>query len=199
MGERNLRGRSPPARELFEEVDDALGQTPLSPHDSTGPESELTQHGERAAGADGRQPCRDAHSRARSRLPAGAERVRFVGGSLARRIHCPGSGRDVQASADVARLLKRRGQAMQQAVPALAREPWQHCSASSLKPRHWRWWRPPGKAGEVGAANDNAPGQVVDLRAPGRRSSALLPMAAENAASSKAVMLACQRTLFTAR
>jgi [acyl-carrier-protein] S-malonyltransferase len=153
---RELAAAFPAARHVFEEVDEALQQG-LSRLMFEGPEAELTL-------TENAQPALMAVSVAVARVVEGegrfalAERGAFVAGhSLGEYSALAAAG--ALSLADTARLLKRRGQAMQKAVPvgvgamaallgldlAIAQE----VAAEAAQ-------------GEVcAAANDNAPGQVV--------------------------------------
>jgi len=147
-----------PAREVFEEIDDALAQR-LSRLMFEGPESDLTL-------TENTQPALMAVSLAVMRVLEreggfkAADKLAFVAG------HSLGEYSALAAAgaldlADAARLLKRRGQAMQKAVPvgegAMAAllgvdlPAAQEIAAAAAK-----------DTGEICAtANDNAPGQVV--------------------------------------
>jgi [acyl-carrier-protein] S-malonyltransferase len=148
----------PAAREVFEEVDDALGER-LSRLMAEGPESDLTL-------TENAQPALMAVSLAVMRVlerEGGlrpVDHIAFVAG------HSLGEYSALAAAgsfeiADAARLLRRRGLAMQQAVPVgvgamaallgLDVEAASAVAAAAAK-----------ETGEVcAAANDNAPGQVV--------------------------------------
>jgi [acyl-carrier-protein] S-malonyltransferase len=149
------------ARLLFEEVDDALNQR-LSRLMFDGPESDLVL-------TENAQPALMAVSLAVLRVlekDGGfdlAKNVAFVAGHSLGEYSALAAARSF-AVADAARLLKRRGQAMQRAVPVgegamaallgleldAARE-----VAEAARPA------PDGKTEICSAANDNAPGQVV--------------------------------------
>ena len=144
------------AREVFQEIDDALGQN-LSKLMFNGPEDELTL-------TENAQPALMAVSVAVMRIlekEGGvnlAEKARFVAG------HSLGEYSALAAAgsfslADTARLLKRRGQAMQRAVPV-----GQGAMAALLGVELdvAREIAELAAQGDVcTAANDNAPGQVV--------------------------------------
>jgi len=153
---RDLASAFPVARHALEEVDDALGQK-LSKLMFEGPESDLTL-------TENAQPALMAVSLAVMRVlekEGGLDLPRHVtlvaGHSLGEYSALAAAG--AFALADAARLLKRRGLAMQRAVPVgegamaallgLELGPAQEVAAAAAE-------------GEVcGAANDNAPGQVV--------------------------------------
>ncbi|MGF1609365.1 MAG: ACP S-malonyltransferase [Kiloniellales bacterium] len=153
---RELAEAFAPARHLFEEVDDALSQK-LSRLMFEGPESDLTL-------TENAQPALMAVSLAVVRVLqeeggiALAEHADFVAG------HSLGEYSALAAAgalelADAARLLKRRGQAMQAAVPvgegAMA-------ALLGLDLEAAREVAEAAAEGEVcDPANDNAPGQVV--------------------------------------
>ncbi|MBX6369233.1 MAG: ACP S-malonyltransferase [Rhodospirillales bacterium] len=153
---RDLAEAFAPAREVFEEVDDALSQR-LSRLMFEGPESELTL-------TENAQPALMAVSLAVVRVlerEGGLDLSRhaaFVAG------HSLGEYSALAAAgafgiAEAARLLKRRGQAMQRAVPvgvgAMAA-----LLGMDLEPA--RAVAEEAAEGEVcAAANDNGPGQVV--------------------------------------
>jgi len=153
---RDLASAFAVARHMFQEVDDALSQR-LSKLMFEGPESELTL-------TENAQPALMAVSIAVMRVlekEGGLDLPRHVslvaGHSLGEYSALAAAGTFVLA--DTARLLKRRGLAMQRAVPVgegamaallgLELEPVQEIAAAAAE-------------GEVCAtANDNAPGQVV--------------------------------------
>jgi [acyl-carrier-protein] S-malonyltransferase len=153
---RELAEAFPAAREVFEEVDDALSQK-LARLMFEGPESELTL-------TENAQPALMAVSLAALRVlkaEAGlnlAAKAAFVAGhSLGEYSSLAAAG--ALAVADTARLLKIRGRAMQQAVPvgegAMA-------ALLGLDLDQARIAAEEAAQGEVCAvANDNAPGQVV--------------------------------------
>ena len=146
----------PVARHTFEEVDDALEQS-LSRLMLTGPDEDLrlTANAQPALMAVSMAVLRVLESEGNWRL---ADKAAFVAG------HSLGEYSALAAAgslrlADTARLLRRRGQAMQEAVPVgegamaallgLDLEAAQEVAAEAAE-------------GEVcAAANDNAPGQVV--------------------------------------
>ncbi|GAB4356712.1 MAG: ACP S-malonyltransferase [Kiloniellaceae bacterium] len=151
----------PVARHTFEEVDDALGQG-LSKLMLAGPEEELrlTANAQPALMAVSMAVLRVLESEGNWRL---ADKAAFVAG------HSLGEYSALAAAgslrlADAARLLRRRGQAMQEAVPVgegamaallgLDLEAAQAVAAEAAAQSEG--------GGEVcAAANDNAPGQVV--------------------------------------
>lgn len=151
-----LAAAFPAAREVFQEVDEALAQ-PLSRLMFEGPEDELTL-------TENAQPAIMAVSLAVVRVlereagvrPASA--ARFVAGhSLGEYSALAAVG--ALAPADAARLVKRRGRAMQEAVPvgrgAMAALLGLDLAAAQTIARE-------AAQGQVCApANDNAPGQVV--------------------------------------
>ena len=151
-----LAAAHPAARELFEEVDDALAQR-LSRLMFEGPEDELmlTENAQPAIVAVSLAVVRVLEREGGIRLP---EKGRFVAG------HSMGEYSALAATgafsvADAVRLVKRRGQAMQQAVPVgegamaaligldleVAREVAEAAAGDQV----------------CVPANDNAPGQVV--------------------------------------
>lgn len=148
----------PIAREVFQEVDDALGE-PLSRLMFEGPAETLTL-------TENAQPALMAVSVAVARVLASggirlAEKAKFVAGhSLGEYSALTAAGS--LALADTARLLRTRGLAMQKAVPVgegamaallgLSLEDAQAVAAAAAAAE-------PGSVCE--AANDNAPGQVV--------------------------------------
>ena len=155
---RALAETFPAARQVFEEVDDALAQR-LSRLMFEGPDSDLTL-------TENAQPALMAVSLAVVRVLEGeggfilAERAAFVAG------HSLGEYSALAAAgalrlADTARLLKRRGQAMQQAVPvgegamaALLGLDLEAAAAVAAEAAA-------DTDAVCAAANDNAPGQVV--------------------------------------
>ena len=151
-----LAEASSTAREVFEEVDDALGQN-LSRLMAQGPEEDLTL-------TENAQPALMAVSLAVMRVlerDGGldlAKSAQFVAGhSLGEYSALAAAGS--MSLADTARVLKRRGQAMQRAVPvgegAMA-------AVLGLELEDARAVAEEAAQGDVcTAANDNAPGQVV--------------------------------------
>jgi [acyl-carrier-protein] S-malonyltransferase len=155
MGQQ-LAEASATAREVFQEIDDALGQN-LSKLMFTGPEDQLVL-------TENAQPALMAVSVAVMRIlekEGGvnlAQKAKFVAG------HSLGEYSALAAAgsfslADTARLLKRRGQAMQRAVPvgvgAMA-------ALLGVDLEIAREIAAEAAQGQVcTAANDNAPGQVV--------------------------------------
>jgi [acyl-carrier-protein] S-malonyltransferase len=151
-----LAGAFPAARELFEEVDDALAQR-LSRLMFEGPEDELTltENAQPAIVAVSLAVVRVLEREGGIRL---AEKGRFVAG------HSMGEYSALGATGafsvvEAVRLVKRRGQAMQQAVPvgegAMA-------ALIGLDLDAAREVAEAAAEAEVcAAANDNAPGQVV--------------------------------------
>jgi [acyl-carrier-protein] S-malonyltransferase len=146
----------PAARELFEEVDEALKQR-LFKLMREGPESELTL-------TENAQPALMAVSLAAVRVLERemgcrlSDKAAFVAGHSLGEYSALAAGGAFQV-ADAARLLKRRGRAMQKAVPvgegamaALIGADLEQAEAIAKE----------AAQGEVCApANDNAPGQVV--------------------------------------
>lgn len=155
---RELAQAFAPAREVFEEVDDALGQR-LSRLMWDGPEADLTL-------TENAQPALMAVSLAVVgvlQAEAGldlARHARFVAGhSLGEYSALAAAG--ALGLADTARLLKTRGRAMQEAVPvdkgamaALLGIDLEVVEAEVLPPED-------DPLGVCTIANDNAPGQVV--------------------------------------
>jgi [acyl-carrier-protein] S-malonyltransferase len=153
---RALADASPAAREVFEEVDDALGQR-LSRLMFEGPEDELTltENAQPAIMANAIAVLRVLEREGGMRL---TDKATYVAGhSLGEYSAFCAAGS--LSLADTARLLRLRGRAMQAAVPVgegamaallgLDLEPAQAAAAEAAQ-------------GEVcAAANDNAPGQVV--------------------------------------
>jgi [acyl-carrier-protein] S-malonyltransferase len=157
---RALAEAFPVARETFEEVDDALGQK-LGRLMAEGPESDLTL-------TENAQPALMAVSLAVLRVLVSegnlqlADKVAFVAGhSLGEYSALAAAG--ALTLSDAARLLKRRGRAMQQAVPvgegAMAAllgldlpAAIEVAAAAAAAV---------GGGAVCAAANDNAPGQVV--------------------------------------
>ena len=145
----------PAAREVFEEVDDALGQK-LSTLMREGPMEELTL----TANA---QPALMAHSIAALRVmeaEAGAdiENVMFVAGHSLGEYSALCAARSISL-ADTARLLRIRGEAMQAAVP-VGQGAMAALIGVDLDGAQKAIDETPGE-GVCEIANDNAPGQVV--------------------------------------
>ena len=152
----DLAAAYPAAREVFEEVDDALSQR-LSKLMFEGPGDELTltENAQPAIVAVSLAVVRVLEREAGIRLP---EKGRFVAG------HSMGEYSALCATeafsvADAVRLVKRRGQAMQEAVPvgegAMA-------ALIGLDLKVAKEVAEAAAEGDVCApANDNAPGQVV--------------------------------------
>jgi len=151
-----LAGASAAAREVFQEVDDALGQH-LFALTRDGPEDQLTL-------TENAQPAIMAHAIAVLRVLeregglALADKAGFVAG------HSLGEYTALYAAgaftlADTARLLKLRGQAMQAAVPVGLGAMCALLGADVDKAQALAEWAAQGEVCEV--ANDNDPGQVV--------------------------------------
>jgi len=156
-----LRTSFPAAREVFEEVDDALGQK-LSRLMAEGPIESLTL-------TENAQPALMAVSLAVLRVlerEGGlqlADKVAFVAGhSLGEYAALAAAG--ALGVADSARLLRRRGQAMQEAVPvgvgAMAALLGIEIAAAEAVAKE-ACAAPDGTTEVCEPANDNAPGQVV--------------------------------------
>jgi [acyl-carrier-protein] S-malonyltransferase len=155
---RALAEAFPSAREVFEEVDDALGQK-LTRLMFEGPEGELTL-------TENAQPALMAVSLAVMRVLEREGSVRLIDKARFVAGHSLGEYSALAAAGslrlgDAARLLKRRGRAMQEAVPVgegamaallgLDLDAAREVAAAAAK-----------DSGETCAAsNDNAPGQVV--------------------------------------
>src|SRR5205823_5419817 len=151
-----LAGSFTPARLLFEEVDDALSQR-LSRLMFEGPESELmlTENAQPALLANSLAVMRVLEAEAGFDLARGAAYV--AGHSLGEYSALAAAG--ALPVADAARLVKRRGQAMQQAVPvgegAMAALLGIDMEGAEAVARD-------AAEGEICAvANDNCPGQIV--------------------------------------
>ena len=151
-----LAAAFPAARELFEEVDDALGQR-LSKLMFEGPGEDLTltENAQPAIVAVSLAVVRVLEREGGIRLP---EKGRFVAGHSMGEYSALGATGTFSV-ADAVRLVQRRGQAMQQAVPvgegAMA-------ALIGLDLDTAREVAEAAAEGEVCApANDNAPGQVV--------------------------------------
>jgi [acyl-carrier-protein] S-malonyltransferase len=153
---RELAGAFPVARHLFQEIDDALEQK-LSRLMFEGPESDLVL-------TENAQPALMAVSLAVLRvieIEGGfdlARKTSFVAGHSLGEYSALAAARGL-ALTDAARLLKRRGRAMQEAVPvgdgAMA-------AILNLDLDIVREIAAAAEQGEVcSAANDNAPGQIV--------------------------------------
>jgi len=158
---RGLAEAFPAARLVFEEVDDALNQR-LSVLMFEGPEDELTltENAQPALMAVSLAVVRVLESEGGFALP---ERVACVAGHSLGEYSALAAARSLEL-ADAARLLKRRGQAMQTAVPVgegamaallgLELEAAQEIAAAAAV-------TPQGGTEVCATANDNAPGQVV--------------------------------------
>ena len=151
-----LAAAFPAARELFEEVDDALSQR-LSKLMFEGPEDELTltENAQPAIVAVSLAVVRVLEREGGIRL---AQKGRFVAGHSMGEYSALGATGALSV-ADAVRLVKRRGQAMQEAVPvgegAMA-------ALIGLDLDTAREVAEAAAEGEVCTpANDNAPGQVV--------------------------------------
>jgi len=151
-----LAGASAAAREVFQEVDDALGQH-LFALTRDGPEDQLTL-------TENAQPAIMAHAIAVLRVLeregglALADKAGFVAGhSLGEYTALCATG--AFTLADTARLLKLRGQAMQAAVPVGLGAMCALLGADVDKAQALAEWAAQGEVCEV--ANDNDPGQVV--------------------------------------
>lgn len=152
-----LAEASPAAREVFEEVDDALGQK-LSALMWTGEADELTL-------TENTQPALMAVSVAAIRAleaEAGfdfAKHAAFVAGhSLGECSALAAAG--AMSVADTAKLLKTRGQAMQKAVP-VGKGAMAALLGLDLSVVEEKVIDPEQAGGVCTIANDNAPGQVV--------------------------------------
>jgi len=157
---RALAEAFPTAREVFEEVDDALGQR-LSKLMAEGPEGELTL-------TENAQPALMAVSIAALRVLMKEGGFRLVDKAAYVAGHSLGEYSALCAAgafslADTARLLKQRGQAMQRAVPvgegAMAALLGLDLDGAEAVVATAREGGP--KTEVLGVANDNAPGQVV--------------------------------------
>lgn len=153
---KDLAEAFPSAREVFEEVDDALSQS-LSKLMWEGPEDELTltENAQPALMACSMASLRVLESEGGFRL---ADKVAFVAGhSLGE--YSALAAADSLTLADAARLLKLRGQAMQRAVPV------GEGAMAALLGLELEDARAVSEAAAEGhvcqPANDNAPGQVV--------------------------------------
>ncbi|MBI3706848.1 MAG: ACP S-malonyltransferase [Proteobacteria bacterium] len=153
---RELAAAFPVARQAFEEIDEALKQK-LSKLIFDGPEAELTL----TANA---QPALMAVSLAVMRVLEVdvkldlAKTVKFVAGHSLGEYSALAAARAL-GLADTARLLRRRGEAMQKAVPV-----GEGAMAALLGldlPAAQEIAKEASAAGVCAAANDNAPGQVV--------------------------------------
>ena len=153
---RALAEASTAAREVFEEVDDALGQS-LSRLMFEGPGDELTL-------TENAQPALMAHSMAVMRVLQREGGVSLPAACLYLAGHSLGEYSALTAAgsfrlADAARLLKLRGQSMQSAVPAGAGA---MAALLGLDFDEAAKIARDAAEGEVcDPANDNAPGQVV--------------------------------------
>ena len=151
-----LAEASPAAREVFEEVDDALGQS-LSRLMFEGPGEELTL-------TENAQPALMAHSMAVFRVLEREGGISLPASCLYLAGHSLGEYSALTAAgsfrlADTARLLKLRGQAMQGAVPVGAGA---MAALLGLDFEQVAEVARDAAEGDVcDPANDNAPGQVV--------------------------------------
>lgn len=158
---RDLSEAFPAAREVFEEVDDALGQK-LSAKMFEGPESDLvlTENSQPALMAVSMAVVRVLEREGKFTLE---QKAKFAAGHSLGEITALAAVGSLSVR-DAARLLRRRGQAMQRAVPVgmgamaalmgLDLAVVQEVAQAAVK----------GADGETEvcvAANDNAPGQVV--------------------------------------
>lgn len=158
---RSLAEAFPAARMVFEEVDNALDQH-LSKLMFEGPESDLTltENAQPALMAVSLAVMRVLEEEGGFQLP---KQVRCVAGHSLGEYSALAAARSLEL-ADAARLLKRRGEAMQAAVPVgegamaallgLDLEVAQEVAEAAAAD-------PEGQAEVCAAANDNAPGQVV--------------------------------------
>lgn len=158
---RELAGAFAAARLVFEEVDDALGQK-LSKLMFEGPEADLTltANAQPALMAVSVAVLRVLESEAKLDLGSA---VTFVAGHSLGEYSALAAARTFSLG-DAARLLRRRGEAMQKAVPVgegamaallgLDLDAAQAVASEATK-------APDGKTEVCQAANDNAPGQVV--------------------------------------
>jgi [acyl-carrier-protein] S-malonyltransferase len=151
-----------PARLVFEEVDDALDQR-LSRLMFEGPESELTL-------TENAQPALMAVSLAVVRVLQQEAGIRLADKAALVAGHSLGEYSALAAAgtlelADAARLLKRRGQAMQAAVPvgegAMAAVLGLDLAQATELAAEAAAGAPEGTTEVCAPANDNAPGQVV--------------------------------------
>ncbi len=144
------------AREVFEEIDDALSQ-PLSRLMFGGPEDELalTENAQPALLAVSLAVVRVVEKEAGKRLSENADFV--AGHSLGEYAALAAAGS--LSLAETARLVKRRGQAMQEAVPVAQGA---MAAVLGLDLEAVKSVAEAASAGEVCTpANDNAPGQIV--------------------------------------
>ena len=157
---RALAESFPAAREVFQEVDDALGQR-LSRLMAEGPEAELTL-------TENAQPALMAVSLATLRVLERDGGFKLADQAACVAGHSLGEYSALAAAgafslADAARLLKRRGLAMQRAVPvgvgAMAALLWLDREGAEAVVAATRATGPKDEVLDV--ANDNAPGQVV--------------------------------------
>jgi [acyl-carrier-protein] S-malonyltransferase len=153
---RDLADAFPAARQVFEEVDDALSER-LSRRIFEGPEDELTltENAQPALMATSLAVLRAIEEEGKVRLPALAS---FVAGHSLGEYSALAAAGSLSVS-DTARLLRRRGQAMQKAVPvgegAMAALIGADLDAACAIAKDAT------EAGVCAVANDNAPGQVV--------------------------------------
>ena len=167
-----LAGAYAPARAVFAEVDEALGQ-PLSKVMWEGPEDQLilTENAQPALMAVSLAALRTLEAKKGFSLK---DRVSFVAGhSLGEYSALAAAG--ALSLADTARLLKTRGRAMQAAVP-VGRGAMAALLGAEL-PQAQELAKAASDGEVCAAANDNAPGQVVisGTRAAIERAMALAP------------------------
>lgn len=153
---RELAAAFPAARLVFEEVDEALGES-LSRIISEGPEADLTltENAQPALMAVSLAVVRTLEAEGGSKL---ADKCAFVAGhSLGEYSALAAVG--ALGLSDAARLLRRRGKAMQRAVPVgegamAALLGLDHAAAAAVA-------EAAADGAVCAAANDNAPGQIV--------------------------------------
>ncbi len=153
---RELAEAFPAAREVFEEVDDALSQS-LFRLMRDGPESDLvlTENAQPALMAVSLAVCRILEQDGKIDL---ADKGLFVAGHSLGEYSALAAAGTLQLS-EAARLLKRRGKAMQEAVPLGKGS---MAAVLGLDLEESRSVAEEAAGGEVcEPANDNAPGQVV--------------------------------------